>query len=138
MSYRIQKGTLLVKHTFYYKYTLRVILSMVAIRLFPVCLVCMCARVRVCVCPDLRGSVVEGDKSRGGVGQDVEVGGWGRSHGERAALRVHLVVHQTPLLQERMHPRVGGRHRTERDEYNEQQGKYSGPNVTSTSALHVL
>ena len=68
---------------------------------------CVCGLVCVFAYPDLRGSVVEGDKSRGGVGQDVEVGGGGRTHGERAALRVHLVVHQTPLLQERMHPRVG-------------------------------
>ena len=59
---------------------------------------------------------MEGDKARGGVGQDVEVGGGGRTHGERAALRVHLVVHQTPLLQERMHPRVGAARERKGDE----------------------
>lgn len=50
------------------------------------------------------GSVVQGHEARWCVSQHGEVGcGWG-AHGQRATLGVDLVVHQTPLLQERMNP----------------------------------
>ena len=50
------------------------------------------------------GSVVQRHEARRCVGQHGEVWcGWG-AHGQRAALRVHLVVHQTPLLQEGVNP----------------------------------
>lgn len=47
---------------------------------------------------------VEGLQPRGGVSQHVEVGGGGGPHRSRSAVRIHLVVHQPPLLQERMYP----------------------------------
>lgn len=40
----------------------------------------------------------------GSVCQHVEVGGGGRTHGRGPALGVHLVVDQTPLLQEGVDP----------------------------------
>lgn len=54
----------------------------------------------VCVYVDLRCLGLEGHEAGWSVCQDVEVrGGWG-THGCGPALRVHLVVDQTPLLQE--------------------------------------
>lgn len=48
--------------------------------------------------------MVERDEARGRVGKHGEVwGGW-RPHGQRTAVRVHLVVDQTPLLQEGVDP----------------------------------
>lgn len=50
------------------------------------------------------GSVVQGHEARWCVSQNGEVRcGWG-AHGQRATVSVNLVVHQTPLLQERMNP----------------------------------
>lgn len=48
--------------------------------------------------------MVQGHEPRRGVSQHCEVGcGWG-AHGQRATLRVNLIVHQTPLLQEGVDP----------------------------------
>lgn len=50
------------------------------------------------------GPVVQGHEARRCVSQNGEVRcGWG-AHGQRATVSVNLVVHQTPLLQERMNP----------------------------------
>lgn len=48
--------------------------------------------------------MVERDEARGRVSQHSEV--WGRRwpHGQRAAVRIHLVVDQAPLLQEGVDP----------------------------------
>lgn len=50
------------------------------------------------------GSVVQGHEARWCVSQHGEVGCGRGAHGQRATLGVDLVVHQTPLLQERMNP----------------------------------
>ena len=47
---------------------------------------------------------VDGLQSGGCVGQDVEVGGGGGPHRSGAILSIHLVVDETPLFQESMHP----------------------------------
>lgn len=61
------------------------------------CLVCLCRSYR-------RGSVVQRHEAGWCVSQNGEVRcGWG-AHGQRATVSVNLVVHQTPLLQERMNP----------------------------------
>lgn len=49
---------------------------------------------------DLGGLGLEGHETGWSVCQDVKVrGGWG-AHGRGPALRVHLVVDKSPLLQE--------------------------------------
>lgn len=48
------------------------------------------------------GAVVQGHEAGWGVGQHGEVGSGRGAHGQRATVGVHLVVHQTPLLQERV------------------------------------
>ena len=50
---------------------------------------------------------VDGDEPRWGVGHDVEVGGGGGPHGGGAAVGVHLVVDQPPLLEECVHAHDG-------------------------------
>lgn len=52
----------------------------------------------------LGGLGLQGHQAGRGVSQDVEVGGGRGAHGGGPALGVHLVVDQTPLLQECMHP----------------------------------
>lgn len=48
--------------------------------------------------------MVEWNEAGGRVSQHSEVWGRRRSHGERAAVRIHLVVDQTPLFQESVDP----------------------------------
>lgn len=50
------------------------------------------------------GSVVQGNEARRSVSQHGKVGCGRGSHGQRATVGVHLVVHQTPLLQEGVDP----------------------------------
>lgn len=49
-------------------------------------------------------SVVQGHEARWCVSQNGEVRCGRGAHGQRATVSVNLVVHQTPLLQERMNP----------------------------------
>lgn len=41
---------------------------------------------------------------RGGVGQNIEMGGGRGPHGHGAALGIHLVIDEPPLLQEGVDP----------------------------------
>lgn len=50
------------------------------------------------------GSVVKGHDARRRVCQHSEVGCGRGAHGQWATVSVDLVIHQTPLLQERMNP----------------------------------
>lgn len=50
------------------------------------------------------GAVVQGHEARRCVSQHGEVRGGRGAHGQRAAVGVHLVVDQTPLLQEGVNP----------------------------------
>lgn len=50
------------------------------------------------------GSVVQGNEARRSVSQHGEVGCGRGSHWQRATVGVHLVIHQTPLLQEGVDP----------------------------------
>lgn len=47
---------------------------------------------------------VDGLQPHGGIGEEGEVRGRGGTHGSRATVKVNLVVDETPLLEERMHP----------------------------------
>lgn len=60
----------------------------------------MCLFVCVCVYVDLGCLGLEGHQAGWSVCQDMEMGGGWGTHGCGPALGVHLVVDQTPLLQE--------------------------------------
>ena len=64
--------------------------------------VCVCLSACVSVQVDLGRLGLQGHQAGGSVCQHMEVRGGRWTHGCGPALRVHLVVNQTPLLQECM------------------------------------